>query len=100
MVPDSTTPHGMALIIIQDPGHGDLILDIPHISVGDLAGVIVPVGSASDLVSDMVMDMDTAIAGAGGDLHFIIPQFGVDGAEDPGLMVSMAGIFRYGTTSM
>src|SRR5450755_3447967 len=86
--PDSIMLPGMGLIIIQDPGHGDLILDTLHISDGDLAGAIVPVGSASDLVSDMVMDMDTDIVVAGGDLPFIIPLFGVDGAEGPGLMVS------------
>jgi hypothetical protein len=41
---DIITHPGMALIIIPDPGPGDLILDIHHISDGASAGDIVQDG--------------------------------------------------------
>ena len=44
MVRGITTSHGMALIIIQDPGPGDLISDIHHISDGVSVGDIVRAG--------------------------------------------------------
>ena len=44
MEPDFIMPHGMALIIIQDPGHGDLISVILPISDGDLVGDTAPTG--------------------------------------------------------
>jgi hypothetical protein len=44
MEPDFIINPGMAHIIIPDPGHGDLISDTHHISVGALAGDIVQAG--------------------------------------------------------
>jgi hypothetical protein len=44
MVLDIIINHGMEPTIIQDPGHGDLISDIRHISDGVLVGDIVRAG--------------------------------------------------------
>ena len=91
MVQVTTIHPGMVPIIIQDPGHGDSISLTHHILAGDSDGVIVRVGSVSDLVSDMDMDIMVMVTGAvaGGVRPFIIPPAGVAGMEHRGLMDTM-----------
>ena len=86
---------GMALITIQDPGHGASILATRLISVGGLDGDIARVGSASDLVMDMVMAIMVTRVVDGGVLPFIILPAGVDGMAGQGHTVSMEIIFMY-----
>ena len=78
----------MALIIIQDPGPGDLILPTHPISDGDSDGVIVRVGFRAVLDSDMAMVMVNMVTGAvaGGVLPSITPHVGVAGMVVPDLM--------------
>jgi len=91
----------MGHIIIQDPGHGDLISVIPPISGGVSAGVIARVGLASALDLDMAMVMATDITVVvGGARPTIIPHAGVGGMADPGLMDFMATISMFTTMSM
>ena len=91
---------GMALIIIQDHGHGASILAIRLISVGGLDGDTARAGSASDLVMDMAMAIMVTRVVAGGVLPFIILPAGVDGMAAQGLTVSMEIIFMYIIISM
>jgi hypothetical protein len=85
----SITPPGMVLIIIQGPGHGDLISATRLISDGDLAGGTARAGLASDLDMASAMDMDTVTGVVvGGVPLFIIRHAGADGMGVQDLMAS------------
>ena len=105
-VPGIIINHGTEPTIIQDPGHGDLILAIHHISDGVSVGDIVQAGLASVLVlvTGMATDMDMAdtdmVDADGGARPSITLPAGEDGMEVRDLMDFMVIIFMSTTTYM